>query len=50
MSNFHAENLASILNKFDCNMDQGLSTEAIEKARAQYGKNEFRYGGKYFFP
>lgn len=41
MSNFHAENLASILNKFDCNMDQGLSVEAIEKARAQYGKNEF---------
>ena len=41
MSNFHAENLASILNKFDCKMDQGLSAEAIEKARAQYGKNEF---------
>ena len=41
MSNFHAENLASILNKFDSNMDQGLSAEAIERARAQYGKNEF---------
>ncbi|MDD9975681.1 MAG: cation transporting ATPase C-terminal domain-containing protein [Candidatus Poribacteria bacterium] len=41
MSNFHAENLASILNKFDSNMDQGLSAEAIEKAKAQYGKNEF---------
>ena len=40
MSNFHAENIASILNKFDSNMDQGLSAEAFEKAKARYGKNE----------
>ena len=39
MSNFHAENIASILNKFDSNMDQGLSAEAFQKAEAQYGKN-----------
>lgn len=41
MANFHTENIASILNKFDSNMDQGLSAEAFEKARARYGKNEF---------
>ena len=41
MSNFHAENIASILNKFNSNMEQGLSAEAFEKAKAQYGKNEF---------
>ncbi len=41
MSNFHTENIASILNKFDANMDQGLSAEALGKARARYGKNEF---------
>ncbi len=41
MSNFHTENIASILNKFDSNMDQGLSAEALEKAKARYGKNEF---------
>ena len=40
MSNFHAENIASILNKFNSNMDQGLSYEAFQKAKAQYGKNE----------
>ena len=40
MSNFHAENLASILNKFNSNMDQGLSAEALQKAKAQHGKNE----------
>ncbi|MYC74718.1 cation-transporting P-type ATPase [Candidatus Poribacteria bacterium] len=40
MSNFHAENIASILNKFDSTMDQGLSAEAVQKARAQHGKNE----------
>ena len=40
MSNFHAENIASILNKFDSNMDQGLSAEAFQKAQAQHGKNE----------
>ena len=41
MSNFHTENIASILNKFDANMDQGLSAEALGKARTRYGKNEF---------
>ena len=41
MSDFHTENIASILNKFDSNMDQGLSAEALEKAKARYGKNEF---------
>lgn len=40
MSNFHAENIASILNKFDSNMEQGLSAEAFQKAKAQHGKNE----------
>ena len=40
MSNFHAENIASILNKFDSNMDQGLSAEAFQRARARHGKNE----------
>ena len=40
MSNFHAENIASILNKFDSNMDQGLSAEAFQKAQARHGKNE----------
>ena len=41
MSDFHTENIASILNKFDSNMDQGLSAEAFRKASARYGKNEF---------
>ena len=41
MSNFHTENIASILNKFDANMDQGLSAETLGKARARHGKNEF---------
>lgn len=40
MSNFHAENIASILNKFDSNMEQGLSAEALQKAKARHGKNE----------
>ena len=40
MSNFHAENIASILNKFDSNMEQGLSAEAFQAAKARYGKNE----------
>ena len=40
MSNFHAENIASILNKFDSNMDQGLSADALQRAKAQHGKNE----------
>ena len=40
MSNFHAENIASILNKFDSNMEQGLSAEAFQRAKAQHGKNE----------
>ena len=40
MSNFHAENIASILNKFDSNMEQGLSVEALQKAKARHGKNE----------
>ena len=40
MSNFHAENIASILNKFDSSMDQGLSAEAFQRARARHGKNE----------
>ena len=48
MSNFHTENIASILNKFDSNMDQGLSAEALEKAEARYGKNEFASEKKIF--
>lgn len=40
MSNFHAENIASILNKFDANMEQGLSAEAFQRAKARHGKNE----------
>ena len=40
MSNFHAENIASILNKFDSNMEQGLSAEAFQRAKARHGKNE----------
>ena len=40
MSNFHAENIASILNKFDSNMDQGLSAEAFQRSKARHGKNE----------
>ena len=40
MSNFHAENIASILNKFDSHMEQGLSAEALQKAKARHGKNE----------
>jgi magnesium-transporting ATPase (P-type) len=48
MSNFHTENIASILNKFDSNMDQGLSAEALEKAKARYGKNEFASEKKIF--
>ena len=49
MANFHTENIASILNKFDSNMDQGLSAEALEKAKARYGKNEFA-SEKQIFP
>ena len=41
MSNFHTENIPSILNKFDSNMEQGLSTEAYAKAKARYGINAF---------
>lgn len=41
MANFHTENIASILNKFDSNMEQGLSTEAYANARARYGANKF---------
>ena len=48
MSNFHTENIASILNKFNSNMDQGLSAEAVEKAKAQYGKNELGSEKKVF--
>ena len=48
MANFHTENIASILNKFDSNMDQGLSAEALEKAKARYGKNEFASEKKIF--
>ena len=48
MSNFHTENIASILNKFDSNMDQGLTAEALEKARARHGKNEFASEKKAF--
>ena len=41
MSNFHTENIASILNKFDSNMEQGLSAEAYANAKARYGVNKF---------
>ena len=48
MSNFHTENIASILNKFDSNVNQGLSAEALEKAQSRYGKNEFASQKKTF--
>ena len=48
MSNFHTENIASILNKFDSNMNQGLSAETLEKAQSRYGKNEFASQKKTF--
>ena len=41
MANFHTENIASILNKFDSNMEQGLSAEAYATASARYGANKF---------
>ncbi len=41
MANFHTENIASILNKFDSNMEQGLSAEAYANARTRYGVNKF---------
>lgn len=41
MSNFHAESIPSILNLFNTNMEQGLSAEALQRAKAQYGKNAF---------
>lgn len=41
MANFHTENIASILNKFDSNMEQGLSAEAYASAKARYGVNKF---------
>ena len=40
MSNFHAESIASILNKFGTQMDQGLSAETYQQAKAQHGRNE----------
>ena len=40
MANFHTENIASILNKFDSNMEQGLSTEAYVNAKTRYGVNK----------
>ena len=48
MSTFHTENIASILNQFDSNMDQGLSAEALARAKARYGKNEFTSRKKVF--
>ena len=48
MSNFHTENIASILNKFNANMDQGLSADTIQRAEAQYGKNELDPAKKAF--
>ena len=48
MSDFHTENIASILNKFDSSMDQGLSAEALERAKTRYGKNEFALEKKVF--
>ena len=48
MSNFHAENIASILNKFDSNMDQGLSADAVQRAQARHGKNEVSPEGDAF--
>ncbi|RKU19393.1 hypothetical protein C6503_08005 [Candidatus Poribacteria bacterium] len=48
MSDFHTENIASILNKFDSSMDQGMTAEALEKAKARYGKNEFASEKKVF--
>ena len=41
MSNFHAESIASILNRFNTNMEQGLSAEALQQAKARYGENAF---------
>ena len=48
MSNFHTENIASILNKFDSSMEQGLSAEAYAKAKARYGINELGTEEKVF--
>jgi Ca2+-transporting ATPase len=48
MSNFHTENIASILNKFNSNMDQGLSADTLQRAEAQYGKNELDPAEKAF--
>jgi len=41
MSNFHAESIAAILNRFNTNMEQGLSAETLQQAKAQYGENAF---------
>lgn len=41
MSNFHAESIASILNRFNTNMEQGLSQEALQQAKVLYGENAF---------
>ncbi len=49
MSNFHAESIASILNKFDSNLEQGLSAEALRRAKSRYGKNEM-FPGEDGFP
>ncbi len=38
--NFYTENIASILNKFNSSINQGLSASAVEKAKAQYGTND----------
>jgi Ca2+-transporting ATPase len=48
MANFHTENIASILNKFNSNMDQGLSADTLQRAEAQYGKNELDPAEKAF--
>ncbi len=46
MSEFYASSIASILNQFNSNLNQGLSLEALQKAKARYGKNEFDSGPK----
>ncbi len=40
MSKFYANGISSILNQFNSDLEQGLSLDALQKARARHGKNE----------
>lgn len=37
---FYTNGISSILNQFNSDLENGLSADALQKARAQYGKNE----------